>query len=272
MASSLRSSVRIQRIHSKQLPAGLRATATVDDEAPTTRGTENKGWLYSWRSRYWCVNGSGQASCSEAVEISIHHFFKQLSERMVRRPIQGGPCFRGIPDQQVDFRWAIEPLVGRDELTVIQTNSCESEFAELPDRVGFTRRHDIVIGVGLLQHQMHGANVIGSVAPVALGLQISDLEAFREAELDSGDCASDLARDKLKSSPRTLMVEHHPTAVKHAVGLAVVHCEVKASYLADPIRATRMERGGLSLRHFANFAKHLTRSRKIEFALRLDLT
>src|ERR1035441_10960168 len=117
---------------------------------------------------------------------------------------------------------------------------------------------------------MHGANVICGVAPVSLGLQVSEPETFRETEFDSGDSASDLARNKLKSPPRPLMVEQNATTAKHAVGLAVVHCEIKASYLADPIRATWMERGGLSLRHFANFAKHLTRSCKIEPASRSE--
>src|ERR1035441_482449 len=107
---------------------------------------------------------------------------------------------------------------------------------------------------------MHGANVICGVAPVSLGLQVSEPETFRETEFDSGDSASDLARNKLKSPPRTLMVEQNATTAKHAVGLAVVHCEIKASYLADPIRATWMERGGLSLRHFSELSKHLTRS------------
>src|ERR1035437_5480828 len=159
-----------------------------------------------------------RAKGRKALKISIHHFFDQLPKRMLRRPTQGGPCFRCVPDQQVDFRRATEPLGGRDELTVIQTNFRESEVTELTDRVGFARRHDIIIGARLLQHQMHGANVIGGVAPVALRLQISDFEAFREPKLDSSDYASDLARDKLKSSPRTLVVEQHTITAKHAVG------------------------------------------------------
>jgi hypothetical protein len=53
------------------------------------------------------------------------------------------------------------------------------------------------------------------VAPVALGVQIADVEAFLQAELDRRDGAGDLARDEGLAPNRALVVEQD--AVRNGV-------------------------------------------------------
>jgi hypothetical protein len=55
---------------------------------------------------------------------------------------------------------------------------------------------DEVFGLALLQHQPLHLDVIAGMAPVALGVQVAEVQAILQAELDAGQGAGDLARDE----------------------------------------------------------------------------
>jgi len=61
------------------------------------------------------------------------------------------------------------------------------------------------------------------MTPVALGLEIAEIERLFEPGLDSGDSAGDLAGDKSLAADRALMVEQDSVRGVDAIGLAVVH-------------------------------------------------
>jgi hypothetical protein len=73
------------------------------------------------------------------------------------------------------------------------------------------------------------------MAPVALGLEIAEIDRILESGLDAGDAARDLARHESFAADRTLMVEQDAVRGKHAVGLAVVHRDPVAVELGDAI-------------------------------------
>ncbi len=63
----------------------------------------------------------------------------------------------------------------------------ERLFEELADAVGLARRDDEIVGLILLEHLPHGLDILGGVAPVALGVEIAEERAFScEAGFDAG--------------------------------------------------------------------------------------
>src|SRR6185436_8977657 len=115
---------------------------------------------------------------------------------------------------------------------------------------------------------MHCAHVVFRVAPITFSVEISDPQFVRQPELDSRDRARRLATHKLKPTSRTLMVEKNPTDAKEPVCLAIISGQVMTRDFADPVRAARLKRGGLLLRHFVDVPKHLARSREVKTTLR----
>ena len=61
----------------------------------------------------------------------------------------------------------------------------EGELGEVPNDVRFTGRHDVVVGLRLLQHEPHGLDVFAGVAPVALGVQVAERELRLIGRLDA---------------------------------------------------------------------------------------
>src|ERR1041384_680644 len=119
---------------------------------------------------------------------------------------------------------------------------------------------------------MHRPYIIFCVAPVALGVKISDSEFRGETEFYSRYGARRLAAHKFKTTPRALMIEQNPTDTKEPVSFAIVSGQVKSGHLTDSIRAAWLKRGGLLLRHFVDVPKHLARAREVEATIGPELT
>src|SRR5207237_2637528 len=101
-------------------------------------------------------------------------------------------------------------------------------------------------------------------APVALSLDIAEIEHFFEARLDAGDAARDLAGDEGFAADRALVVEQDAVASIHAVGLTVVHRNPVAVQFCDAVRRTRIEWRRLLLRHFLHEAVELGGGRLVK--------
>ena len=66
-------------------------------------------------------------------------------------------------------------------------------------------------------------NIILSMPPISLTIQVPQLQILHQSEVYFGDSARDLAGDEVLPSPRTLVVEEKTVAREHAVCLPVVH-------------------------------------------------
>jgi hypothetical protein len=64
--------------------------------------------------------------------------------------------------------------------------------------------------------------VLGCVTPVALGLEVAEIELVLEPELDTGDRLGDFAAYKRLSTARRLVTEKEPIDGEHSVGFAVI--------------------------------------------------
>ena len=66
-----------------------------------------------------------------------------------------------------------------------QAGVLERQFAELADGVGLAGGDDVVVRLIGLQHELHGADVARGVAPVALRVEVSEVETILETGLDA---------------------------------------------------------------------------------------
>ena len=80
------------------------------------------------------------------------------------------------------------------------THLLYGDFYEFSYRMCLTGGNNIVIGVILLEHEPHGFDILLGVAPVALGVEVAEVEVFLFAEFDGGDGTEILRVTKV--SPR----------------------------------------------------------------------
>ena len=60
----------------------------------------------------------------------------------------------------------------------------EGEGYEFPNGVGFARGNDKVVGGGLLQHEPHGSDIVGTMPPVAAGIHVAQFQNVLLARFD----------------------------------------------------------------------------------------
>ena len=101
------------------------------------------------------------------------------------------------------------------------------------------------------------STIVAGVAPVALGIEIAEIEPVLQPELDRRDRAGDLAGDEGLAADRALVVEQDAVGGVHAVGLAVVHRDPVGVELGRGVGRARIERRGLALRHLLHLAVQL---------------
>ncbi len=92
----------------------------------------------------------------------------RLGEVDLGAPAQHLARLGRLADQQVDLGRAQEALVDDDVLLPVEPGRLEGQPAQLAHLVGLPGRDDVVAGRVLLEHEPHGAHVVGGVAPVAL--------------------------------------------------------------------------------------------------------
>src|ERR1035437_7323305 len=72
----------------------------------------------------------------------------------------------------------------------------EGKLDELTDGMCLAGRHDVVVGLVLLEHEIHCFDVVPSMTPVAHCIDVAEIETVLLALRDRGDCHGDLARDE----------------------------------------------------------------------------
>src|SRR5258706_9860211 len=128
--------------------------------------------------------------------------------------------------------------------------------------------NDIVVRLGLLQHQVHSPNIIRGIAPIALRLEIPQPQLCGQPELDTGRGAGDLARHKLETTARPFVIEENAAQAIHPVGFTIISGQLESCNFANSIRTTRMKGGRFPLWHFPHLAEHFARAGKVKPALR----
>ncbi len=79
------------------------------------------------------------------------------------------------------------------------------------------------------------------MAPIALAVDIADIELLLQAEMNGGHGAGDLAGDEGFAAGRPLMVEQDAVRRMQAIGLAVIDGDPIGIKLGRRIRAARIK-------------------------------
>jgi len=197
------------------------------------------------------------------LEVGIDHDLDELAESDLRGPPELRPGLGRVGPELRDLRRTEEPRVDLDVFTPVEADVIEGLRDELVDRVGLPRPDDVVVGGLLLEHQPHGLDVLGGVAPVPLGVEVSDVELFRFIRQDQRDRLGDLAGDEVLAAPRGLVVEEDPVRGKEVVALAVVPDHPVGVDLGHGVGAPGLERRRLALGGWG-VAEHLAARSLVE--------
>ena len=160
----------------------------------------------------------------EVVEIGLDHLADERVERDLVRPAELFARFGRIAQEDVDFGRPEIPRVDFDQdlagpsMNALLLASAAAPydlfadnrkglFNQFPHRMGFTGRQHIIIGEGLLEHAPHALDIIPRMAPVALRIQIADIELVLKTQFDPRNPARDLAGDEGLAPDRALVIE-----------------------------------------------------------------
>ena len=153
---------------------------------------------------------------------------------------------------------AHDPLLSRPGAAPLQLHAGVGEGLddEIAHRARLAGADHEVVGALLLQHLPLADDVVGREAPVALGVEVAQVQRALAAGEDRGERAGDLARDEGLAAAGRLVVEEDAVAAEEAVALAVVHRDPVGVDLGGGVRAARVEARQLVLRRRRG-AEHL---------------
>src|SRR5260221_8666856 len=129
----------------------------------------------------------------------------------------------------------------------------------------------VIVGIILLQHQPHRANVVSSKTPVALRIEIAEAKFVGKSEFDFCSIVCYFPSNKFHTAPWRFVVEKDAAVRVQAVALAVVDGDPVPINLSNTIRTARVERRVLALRNFLNLAENFRRGRLVEPNVLVDM-
>src|SRR5215216_6562394 len=197
-SASASASTRVTGAHAsgKKPPAWKPSTAT---SSPGSRAGSTAAAL---RTRAIAPESYGAIRRSlgtlQELEVGVDHQADQRLEVRLRAPPELPLGLRGVAHEQVDLGRALERVVDLHVDLPRDPRLVEGDLDAAADRVGLTRGDHEVVGLLLLEHQPHRLDVVLGVAPVALGVQVAELELVALAELDRGRVPGDLAGHELQ--------------------------------------------------------------------------
>ena len=133
--------------------------------------------------------------------------------------------------------------------------AAECQSGELAHAVVFAGGNHKVVGCVLLQNQPHAFHIVGSVTPVAASVQIAQIEFVLASGGDGGGGKGDFACNEVFAAAFALVVEEYAVGGVHAIAFAVVAHYPEGVLLGHCIWRTGMERCGLALWNFLDFAE-----------------
>ena len=212
----------------------------------------------------------------EEFDVGSDHFTAELLERVSGLPAQDTLCFRGIADEEFDLGWAEIAGVNGDAdgaggfvnalfidalALPIQRDAHlgECHVDEVADGDCAASGENVVIRGVLLEHAPHAFDVVLGVAPVALRVEVAEVQGVLQAEVDAGHAAGDLAGHERLAAKRAFVVEQDAVGGVHAVALAVVFDNPETVEFRNAIRAAWVERRGFALGNFLDQTIQLRR-------------
>src|SRR5258708_12655057 len=208
-------------------------------------------------------------------QILAHHLAHELPKRCTRYPTQLQPGFGCIAEQCFDFGGTKIAWVDRDDAlsglnivalfieAVALPSDPDADFLggkidEVAHRMLLTCGNHEVLRFVLLQHQPLHLNIIPCMAPIALGTEIAEMNAFLKTKLDAGKRARNLSGNECLAAEWRFMVEQDSVACVHSVGFAIVDGAPIRVQLGDGVGRSRIKRCCLLLRRLLPQAVALT--------------
>ncbi len=221
------------------------------------------------------------------LEIRAHHFGDQFANRDLVRPAELFPRLGGVADQQFDLgRPEIaridldqDPARRRVETLLLDAGATpfdrdadigEGPFDKGTNGGGDAGREHIVVGLVLLQHHPHRPDIFAGMAPVALGIEVAEIELVLPPERNRGDRPGDLAGDEGLAADRALVVEQDAVRGVDAIGLAIVHRDPVGVELGGGVGRAGIEGCRLGLGNLLDLAVELGGRRLVEACLLLQ--
>src|SRR5258708_7937823 len=157
-------------------------------------------------------------------EILAHHLAYEFPKRCTRHPTQFQPGFGCVTEQCFDFGGAKIARVDRDDAmpgleivallmeAIALPSDPDADFLggkidEIAYRMLLARGNHEVLGCLLLQHQPLHLDIIPCMSPIALGIEIAEMNALLKSKLDARQRARNLPRDERLAAKWRLMIE-----------------------------------------------------------------
>ena len=212
--------------------------------------------------------------------IMLNHQLHQLLETGLSGiPAEFGLGFGGIAPEVYDIGGTVEVFTDGDDgladksfgttddyAFLVKTLAFEAEFdasvaegqlGELADAVLHTCGDDEVLGTVVLQDKPHTLHIVLGIAPVAQGVEVTQVQAILQTLADTGSSEGDLAGDEGLATALRLVIEKDAGAAEHIVGLAIFFHDPEAVKLGHSIGTIGMERGIFVLGNFFYLAIEL---------------
>src|SRR5215471_299767 len=130
-------------------------------------------------------------------QVGFNHHLHQLIEMHFRLPSQQLASLAGITAQIIDFSRADQLGIDLDIFFPVKAGAREGSLHQFLNAMSFAGGDHKVIGLRLLQHEPHGADVVACKTPISPGVKVPHLELVDQPELDPGYVLSNFTRDKL---------------------------------------------------------------------------
>ena|SRR3990167_715934 len=103
--------------------------------------------------------------------------------------------------------------------------------------MGLACRYDKIFRCLLLEHSPRGFHILGRIPPVPHRVEVPEFYMVARPRAYLSHPARDLARHKVRSAARRLMIKKNAVYDKHAVTFAVYARDIKRVQLGDSVRA-----------------------------------
>ena len=130
------------------------------------------------------------AILAQKFKVGRNHLLDQLRKRGAVLPTKNILCLGRIPQQKVNFSWPEIPRIDRNEFVTgrrVDPNFIDArttpfdntpdfgkgQFHEFANRMGFARGENKIIRSVLLQDAPHALNIVSSMPPIALGIDVA---------------------------------------------------------------------------------------------------
>src|SRR5215475_13442196 len=131
----------------------------------------------------------------------------------------------------------------------------------------FSCCNDIIIRLLLLKHKPHGFYILLRIPPIALGIEVAQVEFILQSSPNMGNRTGYFAGYESFPSTWRLMIKKDAIAGEDPITLSVVHGNPIGINLGSAVGAARVERRRLPLWHFFRHSVHLRATRLVKLGL-----